>query len=319
MPVLRVVRSLSEAVGLRATNAAVTVGVFDGVHSGHRYILDRLVKAKHSGSVESCFLVTFDPHPIVVTHSRETPPMLTTIDERVHLLSEFDLDGILVLTFDKVLAGVHYRDFLVDYLVKPFDMRLLVLGYDNHLGRNREGSPEKVTRLAKEMGLDVDIVEAVKNSDHIVSSAEIRNAIETGNLGEANRFLGHPYLISGSVVEGEGRGRDLGFPTANIGLIDPCKLRPAQGVYAVRVKVRKTMYKGMMNVGRAPTMKSLPEGARNIEVHLFDFDGDLYGEKVLVFCHAFLREERKFPSAQDLADQLAKDKVSALERLREGH
>jgi len=312
----QVVHSLAEASALGATNSAVTVGVFDGVHSGHRHILDRMLAAKQRGQVERCYVVTFDPHPIVVTHSREMPPMLTSIDERVHLLSGFDIDGILVLTFDEALAGVHYRDFLADYLVKPFDMRLLVLGYDNHLGREREGSPERVTEAAKEMGFEVDIVEAVKNSDHIVSSTEIRNAIETGSLGDANRYLGHPYLISGSVVEGDGRGRELGFPTANIGLIDPYKLWPARGVYAVRVKVGDAMHDGMMNVGRAPTLKSLPEGSRQVEVHLFDFDGDLYGKKVLVYCHEFLREEHRFPSAGDLADQLAKDRVSAAERLR---
>lgn len=309
-----VARTLEDVRRLAPRRAAVTLGVFDGVHLGHRRIIEELVDSRARGA-ESCHVVTFDPHPLVVTHSKMTPPLLTTVEERLHLLSSFDLDSILVLRFDRKVADIHYKDFLERYLLRPFDMRYLVLGYDCHFGRNREGTPERVSEESGRFGIETRIVPAVRLKDEIVSSTKIRNSLMEGDLESANRLLGHPYMISGRVVKGAGQGRGLGFPTANLAVPAPFKLWPAGGVYAVRVSVGGQDMDGMMNIGSAPTMKSRAVDAKEVEIHLFDFDGDLYGESLLVSCHSFLRNERKFGSPQALSEQLARDKSEALARL----
>ena len=318
MPGPVVARSLEELRALSPRASAITLGVFDGVHVGHRKVVEQLIHTRMSSGIEQCHLVTFDPHPVVVTHSRMTPPMLTTIDERIALLSRYPLDGILVLKFDERMAGLDYRAFLEKYLVRPFDMKHLVLGYDCHFGRNREGSPERLRSEAPRLGITVDVVPAVAMGSEVVSSTAIRNAIIEGDIGKANLFLGHPYLLSGRVVRGHGRGRGLGFPTANLKVPDPHKLWPPRGVYAVRAETGGWLYDGMMNIGRAPTIKSLPEEAREAEVHLFDFEGDLYGEYLLVHCCHFLRSERKFASPEELSRQLDADRAEAARRLHGG-
>jgi riboflavin kinase/FMN adenylyltransferase len=196
-------------------------------------------------------------------------------------------------------------------------MKLLVLGYDCYFGKNREGSPERVKSEAVRMGFECSVVSAVRNDNEAISSTKIRNALMEGDVGLANRLLGHPYLIKGKVVKGHGKGGGLGFPTANLSLADSHKLWPPRGVYAIRALHAGTELGGMMNVGSAPTIKSLAEDAKELEVHLFDFDQDIYGEDLWVYCHDYLREERRFPSAQALAAQLELDKVRALESLGE--
>lgn len=311
-----VARSLEEIRRAAPRNSAVTLGVFDGVHLGHRRIVEEVVQAKKRSGIDKSYLITFAPHPLVVTHSRMTPPLLTTVDERIALLSRYDLDGIFVLKFDESLAKLDYREFLERYLLGPFDMKHLVLGYDCHFGRNREGSPERVRREAPKHGFSVAVVPAVQLGDEIVSSTRIRNALIEGDLDGANRLLGHPYVLSGRVARGHGMGRGLGFPTANLMVTDPFKLWPPRGVYAVRAVTGGQRHEGMMNVGRAPTMKSLPDDAREAEVHLFDFQGDIYGEHLIVYCCSRLRGERRFSSPSELAGQLTRDAAEAKERLR---
>jgi riboflavin kinase/FMN adenylyltransferase len=318
MPGPKVARSIAELREFSPRSSAVTLGVFDGVHIGHRRVIDELVRARKTRGIDQCYLVTFDPHPVVVTHSRITPPMLTTIDERLALLSPFALDGILVLKFDGQMAALDYRAFMEKYLLRPCDMKHLVLGYDCHFGRNREGSPERIKSEAHRFGISVDVVPAVAMGSEVVSSTAIRNALMEGDLGKANGFLGHPYLLSGRVVKGHGRGRGLGFPTANLRVSDPFKLWPPRGVYAVRAETGGRLHDGMMNIGRAPTIKSLPEEAREAEVHLFEFEGDIYGENLLVQCCHYLRNERKFASPEELSHQLENDRAEAARRLGDG-
>lgn len=313
---LRVVTSIEEARKFAPKRSAVTLGVFDGVHLGHRRIVRALVELKKSSDVGGAYLITFDPHPLVVTHSKMTPPMLTTIDERLHLLQGFDLDGVVVLRFDRALAAVDYRTFIERYLLRPFDMSRLVLGYDCFFGRNREGSPEKASEEGERLGFVVDVVEARSEGSEVVSSTKIRNALMEGDFQRANRLLGHPYLLSGKVVKGNGKGRDLGFPTANLYIADPYKLRPPKGVYAVEVEVDGRRHRGMMNVGSAPTLKRLGDDAQEVEVHLFDVDEDLYGRTMWVYCRSYLRDERRFPSVEELVRQLKNDRKRALEYLQ---
>ncbi len=312
----KIARSPEDIRAMAPKNSAVTLGVFDGIHLGHKRIIKELIHSKRRDAIDACYLVTFDPHPLVVTHSKMMPPMLTTIDERIALLSECDLDGILVLKFDEHLSGVDYRTFLRRYLIRPFDMKHLVLGYDCHFGENREGNPERVRREASKLGFSREVVDAVRQGEEVVSSTKIRNALIEGDVEKANTFLGHPYLMAGRVVRGHGKGRGLGFPTANLLIVDPYKLWPPRGVYAVRVAFGGRLLDGMMNVGRAPTMKTLPEETREAEVHVIDFEGDLYGKHLLVYCHSFLREERTFGSPGELARQLQNDRVEAVRRLR---
>jgi riboflavin kinase/FMN adenylyltransferase len=196
-------------------------------------------------------------------------------------------------------------------------MNHLGLGYDCHFGKNREGSPERIQHEAPKHGFSVTVVPALEFGGEIVSSTRIRNALIEGDLEGANELLGHPYVLSGRVVRGHGMGRELGFPTANLMVTDPFKLWPPRGVYAVRIDARGRFHEGMMNIGRAPTMKSLPEDAREAEVHLFDFGGDIYDEHLNVYCCARLRGERLFATPSDLAEQLAKDAEDARKRLRD--
>jgi len=308
----RVVYDVDELAANPPRAAAVTLGVFDGVHRGHSRIIQEVVDCRGREDIEQIWLITFDPHPTVVTHSRETPPILSTIDERIELLDQFPLDGIFVVRFDHETARVHYRDFIKRYLLDALDMRRLVLGYDCHFGYRREGSPEKVAEEGGNLGFEVQVVPPLEVDGDVVSSTHIRNTLLTGDITTANRLLGHPYLFSGMVVQGQGKGSDLGFPTANIAVPDPLKLWPPEGVYAVRLNWHGQLYPGMMNVGRAPTIKG---GKPEIEVHLFNFGNTLYGETVSVHCEAWLREEQRFSTLDALIAQLSADRSRALEVL----
>lgn len=307
---LPVAYSLDDVALLEPQKSVVTLGVFDGVHRGHRSIIETVVARRASGA--RAIVVTFDPHPVAVTHSRETPPILATLEERLALFSDFDVDGVFVVGFDDGTAKLDYREFIDRYLLAGLDMTHLILGYDCHFGHGREGSPERVAEEGKRRGFAVEVVDPVSFEGSVVSSTEIRNTLLRGDLARANRLLGHPYLVSGMVVHGQGRGSDFGFPTANVAVSDPQKLWPPTGVYAVRVGWREWTFDGMMNVGRAPTVKGDRE---EIEVHIFDFHHHIYGETISVHCEVFLREERKFPTLDALVDQLTQDRRTAQEIL----
>jgi riboflavin kinase/FMN adenylyltransferase len=306
---LKVARSIDELRENSPAKSGVTIGVFDGVHLGHRSILDALVARRTAGAVESAWIVTFDPHPLAVTHSRETPSLLTTVSERIELFSKSPVDGVFVLPFNDITARIEYRDFIQRYFLDAMDMRELVIGYDCHFGHRREGSPERVAEEGAKRGFAVTIVPPVRIDAEIVSSTTIRKTLHAANLERANHLLGHAYLVRGRVIQGQGRGRDLGFPTANIAIDDGAKLWPPTGVYAVRVGWRGWIHDGMMNVGRAPTMKR--GHSDEIEVHIFDFDHSIYGEEISIWCEAYLRPEQKFPTVTALIEQLSDDRRTA--------
>ncbi|HET6349293.1 MAG TPA: bifunctional riboflavin kinase/FAD synthetase [Candidatus Krumholzibacteria bacterium] len=309
----RIAWNLDELRACAPAKTAVTIGVFDGVHRGHRAILDALVARRTAGAVDGVWVMTFDPHPVTVTHSREMPSILTTISERLELLARAPVDGIFVLHFDAETQRIEYRDFIQRYFLDAMDMRELVIGYDCHFGHKREGSPERVAEEGARRGFGVTVVPPVRIDAEVVSSTTIRKTLSAANLDRANNLLGHPYLVRGRVVHGQGRGRDLGFPTANVAVDEPAKLWPSTGVYAVRVGWRGWIYDGMMNVGRAPTMKR--GHSDEIEVHIFDFDHHIYGEEISLWCEAFLRPEQKFPTITALIDQLAEDRRAARDAL----
>jgi riboflavin kinase/FMN adenylyltransferase len=287
----------------------VTIGVFDGVHRGHSEVIRALGEIKRREGGSASILLTFDRHPLAVTHPEMVPPLLTTLSEKLHVLSHMDIDYAVVEEFSADLAGIEYRDYIVRRLVGTFGMRHLVVGYDFHLGRGREGSQERIVDVGRSLGFGVTIVPPIVLQGSVVSSTKIRRDIIEHRLDHAARCLGRPFFLEAEVVRGDGLGRSIGFPTANADVGSEGKLLPPGGVYAVEVEARGERYGGMMNVGTAPTMRA--DGLRRIEVHLFDFEGALYGERIRVHCLKFMREERKFGNPGELRVQLMQDRETA--------
>jgi riboflavin kinase/FMN adenylyltransferase len=290
----------------------VTVGTFDGVHPGHRAVLAEIETRARSAGRKS-LLVTFEPHPLEVVNPGAAPPLLTSGPERREVLAQTELDYVVFLRFDRELAALSPEAFVRDVLMRRFNMRELVIGYDHGFGRGRSGDVETLRRLGKEDGFAVDVVAPVEIGGHPVSSTQIRRAVTGGDLASAARLLGRPYSVSGRVVRGAGRGRTIGTPTINLAEVPGTKLFPPDGVYAVWVETPAGRYGGMLNQGPRPTFG---EGSRTVEAHLFGFAGDLYGSWVRVEWVERLRDTRKYASAEQLITQLATDRQQAAEILR---
>jgi riboflavin kinase/FMN adenylyltransferase len=298
---------LSAFLPARPEGTVVTVGSFDGVHRGHEAVL-REIAARAQAAGRHSVLVTFDPHPLAVVNPAAAPPLLTTGPERREILAQTGLDYAVLLRFDRALASMPPEVFVRDILVAGCGMRELVIGPDHGFGRGRQGDVELLRRLGAELGFLVDVVPALEVDGHVVSSSLVRRAVAGGDLVLASKLLGRPYFATGQVVPGDGRGRTIGVPTANLAGIPPRKLLPPDGVYAVRVEWRGGRAGGMMNQGGRPTFD---QAARSLEVHLFDFDGDLYGEWLKVEWVARLRDVERFPSMDALRAQLDRDRSSA--------
>jgi riboflavin kinase/FMN adenylyltransferase len=288
--------------------STVTVGSFDGVHLGHQAVLreiDRRARAARRASV----LVTFDPHPLEVVNPEAAPPLLTTGPERLEILALSPLDYVLLMRFDRRLASLPPDQFVRDVLLGRCAMRELVIGHDHGFGRGRSGDVETLRLLGEVHGFGVDVVAPVDFGGQHVSSSRIRRAVAGGDLATAGALLGRPYGVVGRVGEGERRGRLLGVPTINLSELSPRKLLPPDGVYAVRVEWRGGQAGGMMNQGPRPTFQ---DGRRVLEAHLFEFDGDLYGEWVRIEWVERLRDTEPFASVEHLKAQLQHDRQRAL-------
>ena len=296
------------------TATVATVGTFDGIHRGHQAVLDDVVRrARARGSVS--LLVTFDPHPLEVVNPSAAPRLLTLPDEKRALAAARGVERIELLAFTPELARLGPEEFVRDVLRARFAMQTLVLGYDHGFGRGRTGDIELVRRLASQDGFAMEVVTAVSDGGQTISSSLIRSAVAHGDLASAERWLGRRYSLRAAVERGAGRGRTIGVPTINLSLPDPRKLLPPDGVYAVSVELtgqRATgnvqRYGGMMNQGPRPTFGVQ---ARGLEIHLFDFSGDLYGQVVTVEWVRRLRDVQTFPSRQALVDQIERDAVAA--------
>jgi riboflavin kinase / FMN adenylyltransferase len=288
--------------------AVVTVGSFDGIHRGHQAVLAEIVRRARAQGRASV-LVTFEPHPLEVLNPAAAPRLLTVADEKQELLAQTELDRAAVLPFTEALARLGPEEFVRDVLRERYDMRELVIGYDHGFGRGRSGDVEVVRRLAAREGwFTVDVVEAVRDGDQPISSTLIRTAVAHGDLAAAERWLGRPYGLLGRVERGAGRGRTIGVPTINLASSDPRKLLPPDGVYAVRVYWRGERWGGMMNQGPRPTFGVTDSG---LEIHLFDFAADLYGETIKLEWVRRLRDVQTFPSRQALVAQLELDARAA--------
>src|SRR5215208_6405738 len=287
--------------------STVTVGAVDGVHLGHQAVLVEIGRrARAAGRVS--VLVTFDPHPLEVVNPDAAPPLLTTGAERLEILAQSPLDYVLILRFDRYLAGLSPEEFVREVLLQRCAVRELVIGHDHGFGRGRSGDVETLRYIGGLEGFQVDVVEPVDFGGQHVSSSRIRRAVAGGDLRSAGAMLGRPYGVVGRVGQGERRGRLLGVPTINLTEISPRKLLPPDGIYAVQVEWRGGGGGGMMHQGSRPTFH---DGRRTLEAHLFDFDGDLYGEWVRIQWVERLRDIERFDSIEALQQQLERDRSRA--------
>ena len=293
-----------------ANDTAFTIGIFDGVHRGHQYLISCVVdKARENGTLSG--VITFTEHPKEVLGYQNNVLLLTTVEERLKLLGEQGVDIILPLPFSREIAQLGAEEFL-GQLKKYLRMRVLVMGPDSALGHDRQGDAIVLKQLAGQMGFDFIVVSPISIDGEIVSSSRIRQTLAQGDTKSANRMLGRFFSISGPVIKGRGRGRHIGFPTANIDP-DPSLLLPANGVYASLVRLDGQVYPSVTNIGERPTFES--EG-RTVEVHLIGFQGDLYSEMLRIDIIDRLREERKFACPDDLRDQIIRDISQAEEILK---
>jgi len=307
---MRVFHSLSDLPQFQ--RPMLTQGTFDGVHAGHRIILDRVrsLAAQHDG--ESVVL-TFFPHPRLVLYPHEESlKLLSTLPEKISLLEQAGVDNLIVLPFTEHFSQLSPEEFAREILHKAIGVHTMVVGHDHRFGRSREGDFQALQAFARQFGFHVEEIPAQLVNEVAVSSTKIRRALAERNIVEANRLLGRPYSVSGHIVHGMKLGRQIGYPTANLQPDEPFKLIPAHGVYAITVWVKGLRYKAMANIGLNP---AVPGKGFSIEAHLFDFSGNLYEIAASFEFHAFLREERKFDTLDALKEQLHEDRKKALEAL----
>jgi riboflavin kinase / FMN adenylyltransferase len=306
-----ILKVFNDISGFHATNPVVTIGIFDGVHLGHVEILNRIKELAASYKGESV-VITLWPHPrFVLQPENEDLKLLASLEEKINLIAQQGIDNLVILPFDRKLANMTYDRFVSDYLVGGIGARHVVVGFNHHFGKDRKGTFENLQKSAREHGILAERLDQVIIEDLRVSSSGIRHMIEEGRITTANQALGYPYFLNGVVVEGNKLGRKLGYPTANIQILEPKKLLPRNGVYAVLANVNNRVYKGMLNIGIRPTIP-MPKHDRTIEVNLFDFEGDIYGQPMKVAFIEWLRCEKKFSSMQELKDQMKFDKEEVL-------
>ncbi|OZI05262.1 riboflavin biosynthesis protein RibF [Siphonobacter sp. BAB-5385] len=293
----------------RLSNAVVTSGTFDGVHLGHQKILQRLIESARQSQGESVVL-TFWPHPrTVVAADSADLKLLNTLEEKIESLAASGIDHLVVIPFNRDFSLLTSDEFIRNILIATIGTKRLVIGYDHRFGRNREGGFDYLQAHAHEYGFTVEEIPSQDVEHLAVSSTRIRQALLSGDVGTAANFLGRPYTLSGTVVKGRQLGRQLGYPTANLELPESYKLVPADGVYAVRVRWRNDWYGGMLSIGTNPTVEGT---IRTIEVNIFDFDQEIYGEKLTLEFVAWLRGQVKYEGLEPLITQIGQDKVDSL-------
>ena len=290
------------------TNPVVTIGVFDGVHLGHKQVINILNKKATEVKGETV-IVTFWPHPRMVLKPSEKLELLSTIDEKTELLEKSGIKNLIIVPFTIEFASLSYRQFIREYLVKKIGVHTLIVGHDHQFGRNREGNFEKLTEFGLHYNFSIEKLEAEIIETEKVSSSVIRESLLKGEIEKANKYLGYNYNFSGYVIEGKKIGRSIGFPTANILLNDNNKLIPGSGVYAATVDYNGNLLKGMMNIGYRPTIVE-ENNIKTIEIHLFDFNENLYGKFLKVYAVRKIRNEKKFNSIDELKEQIVTDEAT---------
>lgn len=307
---INVFRDISEIK--REDNTAVTMGTFDGLHIGHQHILDVL---KEKASQHKCrtFVVTFEPHPRLVLAKGNGIKILTPIEEKIKVFENSGIENLLVINFTQEFSQQTSVEFIENLIIGKIGAKEIVIGYDHKFGKDRGGDESTFRKIAERYNFDLTVVPAKTINGEIVSSTKIRHALNEGDLEKVYSYLNRNYFFYGKVVKGAGRGRTLGFPTANVKLNDENKLIPKTGVYAVKCFVAGQTVFGVMNIGVRPTFENLDEPV--IEVNLFDFDKEIYGENIEIEFLKRIRDEKKFNSKEELIKQIEKDKNEAMKEI----
>jgi riboflavin kinase / FMN adenylyltransferase len=299
---------------LNLISPVATLGIFDGVHRGHMALLDCLVKRAEEEGGESV-VITFSPHPrIVLEQNKVNLTFLTTMDEKKVLLEKANIDHLVVIEFDLSFSKIPACEFIKAILVEKIGTKHLIIGYNHHFGRKGEGDFNTIKQCAEELKFRVEQVQGYHTEEGAISSSSIRVALLKGEIDSANRWLGYFYSLTGTVIEGRKIGRTIGFPTANIKPDSQYKLIPANGVYAVNVMLDDNVFPGMLSIGSNPTVNA-DISLRSIEVHILNFDKDIYGRKISVVFRKRLRDEKKFNNLEQLTEQMANDKQDTLKLL----
>lgn len=299
------------------TNTVLTVGTFDGVHKGHRAVIEKLLAEAKTLNARAV-VVTFDPHPqIILRNKPDKPPvtLLSTIEERLQLLERYGVDTVVIIPFSEEFAAIDSETFVKDYLVKKIGCSKILVGYDHSFGRNREGNLSLLEKLSAELNFSVEEMPPQYNNDTTISSTKIRNALRDGDLELANTMLGYDYFIEGKVVMGDGRGAQLGIPTANVRSVDDNKLLPKNGVYLVSSEIDSNLYYGMANVGVRPTFTH--DEFPSLEVHFFGINKDLYDKVLNVSFLRRIRNEQKFDSIDLFLSQIVDDRETCYELIEQ--
>ncbi len=304
--VLKLFHSINDFQSTKKT--ILTLGTFDGVHIGHKKILERITQNTENGKYESLVL-TFFPHPRMVLQEKSEIKLLNTITEKSKLLEATGIENLVIHPFNESFSRLTAEEFVHSILVDQFHIQKIIIGHDHRFGRNRTANIDDLIAFGHEYGFEVEQISAQEIQDVSVSSTKIRKALNEGNMSLANDYLGYNYFLSGEVVQGKQLGRTIGFPTANIEINDEYKLIPKAGVYVVKALIDQKEVSGMMNIGFNPTVNGQKQ---TIEVNLFDFDAEIYGKKIEVSLLQYLREEQKFGSVDLLKEQLHQDKKNAL-------
>jgi riboflavin kinase / FMN adenylyltransferase len=294
-------------------NAVITIGTFDGVHKGHQQIIDAMQRVAAEIAGETV-LITFHPHPRKIVQPDVSMEMINTLDEKIGLLDKKGVDHLVVTPFTKEFSSMSGETYIRSFLVEKFHPHTIIIGYDHHFGKNREGN-FRLLEEKKEL-FRYELVEIPKHvlNEISVSSTSIREAIKCGDISRANNLLGYPFSFHGKVVHGEKMGRELGYPTANLVYTETDKIHFGEGVYAARAIVQGEMRTGMLSIGTRPSFNDVAE---RVEINLFDFAGDIYGEELIVIPVAYLRAQVKYETLSDLTEQMEKDKLRSLKLLNQ--
>jgi riboflavin kinase/FMN adenylyltransferase len=299
---------------LNLINPVVTIGIFDGVHRGHLTVINGLIRRAKEINGEST-IITFNPHPKQVLAENKTDLVfLNSLEEKIYLLEKTGIDHLIIIRFDRDFSNREACEFVGEILINKVGTRHLIVGFNHHFGRHREGDFDTIKKCAEYYDFNVEQIGALNSESGIISSSAIRTALLNGKLEEANDLLGYGYFMNGTVIKGKNLGKKIGYPTANIKPDYPNKLIPKDGVYAVEICFEGEKYSGMMSIGVNPTVNKDPD-LRTIEVNIFNFDRNIYGSKIRVIFRFRLRDEMRFDSISELVDQIDLDKKKAIQLL----
>jgi riboflavin kinase/FMN adenylyltransferase len=292
----------------RFTNAVITIGTFDGVHEGHKKIIDALILEARSVQGDA-IIVTFQPHPRKIINPNEHLQLINTLDEKTELLERSGIDHLVIVPFSQEFASQTADEYIENFLISRFHPHTIIIGYDHHFGKGRKGNFMLLAEKADHYSYRLLEIPKYILQEVAVSSTQIRNALLESDVEKANKLLGYEFFFEGIVINGDRLGRKLGYPTANIKYTDPDKIHLGHGVYAAYTNVNGVLYKGMLSIGNRPTIENSDE---RVEINIFDFDEDIYGKTIRIMVKKYLRGQEKYTSLEELKTQLAIDKQSSL-------